>query len=369
MSDADTMSSRDYEREASASRKRLAGSLRELTDRLTPGQVMDEMLTYAKGGGGTFMSALSNATRENPMPSLLIGAGLLMFLSEKTGLVNLMRGDHATARRADGRGSAADGGYGGTAYDTATRAYAGDGRRNGMRNAMSGMANAGAGMAQSVASTVRGATDQAMASAGTIADGARAAAGNLGSSIASASAGVAEAGAGVASSVAGTADHLMHRAHDFGDALGDTSAAVAGHLAETARGAPRKITNTAMQARDSLLSLVGEQPLAAGALGLAIGAVIAAALPKTEAEDEFMGEVSDSVKSAVGDLANQEMHAAQSVASRLVSEVDKVAGEVLKVAEEEGVSPAGAAKAVRDTADRIVGDSGADTANPGAEGS
>jgi len=46
------MSSREYEREAEASRHRLASNLRQLSDRLTPGQIMDEMLTYAKGGGG-----------------------------------------------------------------------------------------------------------------------------------------------------------------------------------------------------------------------------------------------------------------------------------------------------------------------------
>jgi len=84
--DQSERSSRDYEREAEASRHRLASNLRELSDRLTPGQVFDEVLTYARGGGGTFLKALSGAAKENPVPSLLISAGLLMFLSEKTGL-------------------------------------------------------------------------------------------------------------------------------------------------------------------------------------------------------------------------------------------------------------------------------------------
>src|SRR5436309_2387042 len=82
----DQPSSRDYQREAEATRYRLANNMDELSDRLTPGQVFDEMLTYAKGGGGTFLRVLSNASRENPIPSLLIGAGCMMFLSEKMGL-------------------------------------------------------------------------------------------------------------------------------------------------------------------------------------------------------------------------------------------------------------------------------------------
>ena len=76
----------EYEREAEATRRRLAENLDELSDRLTPGQVFDEMLTYSRAGGGTFLRAFNNAVKENPLPSLLIGAGCMMFLSEKMGL-------------------------------------------------------------------------------------------------------------------------------------------------------------------------------------------------------------------------------------------------------------------------------------------
>src|SRR5688572_14904749 len=82
----DHLSSRDYEREAEYTRHRLAYGLNELSDRLTPGQVFDEMLTYARGSGGTFARAAANASRQNPIPTLLIGAGVMLFLSEKMGL-------------------------------------------------------------------------------------------------------------------------------------------------------------------------------------------------------------------------------------------------------------------------------------------
>lgn len=44
-------------------------------------------------------------------------------------------------------------------------------------------------------------------------------------------------------------------------------------------------------ARDSLTELFRARPLALGALGLAIGAGIAAALPKTDIEDAYLGEL------------------------------------------------------------------------------
>jgi ElaB/YqjD/DUF883 family membrane-anchored ribosome-binding protein len=86
MNEQHTHSPQQYEREAEATRHRLAQRLDELSDRLTPGHVFDEMLTYARGGGGTFLRAFSNAARENPIPTFLIGAGCMMFLSEKMGV-------------------------------------------------------------------------------------------------------------------------------------------------------------------------------------------------------------------------------------------------------------------------------------------
>src|SRR5437879_5738271 len=95
------LTAQEYEREAKATRHRLARSLDELNDRLTPGQVFDEVLTYARGGSGTFYRALSNAARDNPVPSLLIGAGCLLFLSDKLGLSGYM----ARAREAGSDGA------------------------------------------------------------------------------------------------------------------------------------------------------------------------------------------------------------------------------------------------------------------------
>ncbi len=80
-------------REAEQTRRRLAQNLDELSDRLTPGQVFDELLTYSRAGGGTFLRAFTNAMRENPLPSLLIGSGCVMFLSEKMGLRAGSRGN------------------------------------------------------------------------------------------------------------------------------------------------------------------------------------------------------------------------------------------------------------------------------------
>lgn len=48
--------------------------------------------------------------------------------------------------------------------------------------------------------------------------------------------------------------------------------------------------------RSNLSDLFKAQPLALGAIGIAIGAGIAAALPATEIEADYLGETSDTVR-------------------------------------------------------------------------
>lgn len=377
--DQSERSSRDYEREAEASRHRLASNLRELSDRLTPGQVFDEVLTYARGGGGTFLKALSGAAKENPVPSLLISAGLLMFLSEKTGLSNMMGGHHDKASRYP-IGSVYPDGYGGRNYAGDVGTYAGNGGNghgirdaiggaaaagrdalggvaDAGRSAMGGVADAGAGLAQSAKSTA----DQAMRSA-------RRGAETVGSAFAGAADTARHAAMGVGAGMAETAgelrrraDELMHRAQEMGGAVGETTAKIADELRhradelmhraqQLAREAPRKVGESVMQAKDNVTTMVSDQPLMAGAVGLAIGAAIAALLPKTDAEDKLMGEASDTVKQKVGAIAAEEMEAAKSVASTMTS---KLASEVGRVADEHGVSTEGAVAAVQAATDKI----------------
>jgi hypothetical protein len=56
------------------------------------------------------------------------------------------------------------------------------------------------------------------------------------------------------------------------------------------------------RARDGLSSLLEDQPLVVGALGIALGAAIGAALPPTEQEDRLLGGVRDQTVSKVKEL-------------------------------------------------------------------
>jgi Protein of unknown function (DUF3618) len=310
-----------YERDAEATRHRLANGLDELNSRLTPGQVFDEMLTYARGSGGTFFRSLSNASRENPIPSLLIAAGAMMFLSEKLGLKDYI-GSRSDSRD---RGSS-----------PATNI--------GQASARAG--NAAASAADSVRSGMSSAADFAQQQTSKVADSVRTGAGLVSDTVSSAAQQARETAHDLRDQASRAGEKIKRGAQSLTDTVQDYSAAVSEQIADGADRATRQTRRSAQQAKESLISFVHEQPLVSAAIGLAVGAAIAAVLPKTETEDELMGERSDSVKDAVAEVASDQFQKAKTAAGN-------VAQEALDAAQREGLGPSQAADAARQLSEKV----------------
>lgn len=298
MTDRSDYTSRDYAWEAESSRNRLADSLEALGSRLTPGQVLDEMFTYARGGGGTFLRAFTNAARENPIPSLLIGAGCMLFLSEKAGLNRYLSGDRAN-----------NGTTGGGGVSQALR-----------------------GAARSVQSGVGGATEAIGEQASTATEA-------LKSSLQT-------TGSAVREQLAGATDKIAEGARAAGETLQDYSAEMRSQISATAQSGLNQARSTAEQLTHKAEAFINDQPLLLVAAGLAVGAMIAAALPSTRAEDELMGEASDKVKDTIGTIASEQYQAAKDTASRVVEKAKTAA-------EEQGLTSAAAPELVREVGDKI----------------
>jgi len=72
-----TRQSEQLEREAEDARCTLAADLDELRHRITPGQIVDEVTDYARGTPvAEFLGNLVRDMRDNPLPLILIGAGV-----------------------------------------------------------------------------------------------------------------------------------------------------------------------------------------------------------------------------------------------------------------------------------------------------
>jgi hypothetical protein len=68
--------SAELEREVSEQRNRVEARIGEIKERLSPGQLLDELLSYSKEGGGKFASNLGHQLTANPLPAALVGVGL-----------------------------------------------------------------------------------------------------------------------------------------------------------------------------------------------------------------------------------------------------------------------------------------------------
>jgi hypothetical protein len=106
---------------------------------------------------------------------------------------------------------------------------------------------------------------------------------------------------------------------------------------------PAEIFETA---RDSLTDLFRAQPLALGAIGLAIGAGIAAALPNTEVEDAYLGGTAETIRSKATELAGRQVEKATTIANDVI---DAAAEEARK----QGLTVEGAKAAAGDVAGKM----------------
>ena len=134
-----------------------------------------------------------------------------------------------------------------------------------------------------------------------------------------------------------------------GDALnsatgfGRDHADAASDYARSIPGAGAEIFDTA---RSNLTQLFMNQPLALGAIGLAIGAGIAAVLPSSEVEAGYLGETSDTVKAKATEFAAEQTARAKTVAEGVI-------GAFTEEARKEGLTVEGAKSAVGDISAKV----------------
>ena len=70
----------DLKRDVAEERARVDATLDEVQRRLTPGQLIDEVLHHGRGAGSDFMANLGRSLAANPIPAALVGVGLMWLL-------------------------------------------------------------------------------------------------------------------------------------------------------------------------------------------------------------------------------------------------------------------------------------------------
>ena len=114
-----------------------------------------------------------------------------------------------------------------------------------------------------------------------------------------------------ASSMAAAAKGTATRAYEGVASTADQAAAA---LTASASGITRSSTARAR----IVVKFCADHPLLLAGLGLALGAVLGAAIPNTEAEDRLMGESSDSIKEQAQDVAQKQFERAKAAGQAVV---------------------------------------------------
>ena len=252
----------------------------------------DATTSYARGSSD-FVSALQQAVRENPTSAALIGMGVLWMFMGGSNMSLFGGGGRKSILRRVGQGA---GEAGGVVRDTAAR----------IGSSVGHMADAAAETVSHVAGGVREASS-------TIAERGSRTAGQAADAVSSIYDVTTNAASHAVDTVSNAATSAAHAMQETGARWGSTFQQNIGELFE-------------------------RQPLLLGAVGIAIGAGIAASIPTTEAENKVMGEASDFVRDAVTEKATQ---------------ARRMADAALQEAKAQGLTPEAAGEALRKFGEKV----------------
>jgi ElaB/YqjD/DUF883 family membrane-anchored ribosome-binding protein len=281
------------EADLNESRTRLNDTLHELGSKLSPGQMVDEVLGLAQGQAGKLASNLGRQVRDNPRPVLLVAAGIgLLFLNKSRSTSangGMSESDWETQRTFHSLEEARwntprQAGETDEAYEERVhQAYADK------LNLKQKAGEAAHEFKARVSHTVEGIRRRAGGLGSRVGRMASSAGSRVGKLATGAGAGVGKLANGAGTGVSKFASGASHFAQDQAHRLGETASNVR-HRAE---------------------DFYQETPLAAGGIAFAVGALIGGATPLSERERQSLQGIADRAVRTGADLAERGVRMAE----------------------------------------------------------
>ena len=309
-------STRDLESQAETDRSQIAATLEELRSRMSTGQLVDHAMAYARGhGGAELLRNLGDQVKANPLPLALVAAGLGWLMMSRPAATRRTYAPSIVPDDPVGpEGKSLDERFDDLARDTSGEVA------GAVRDSTQGATERAGGALAAARDSTRHATSTAFDTMASARDRAENAAGKARDSLSSAYGVATDAVGRATSAVSDTAASIGRQAHDMRDRAADV-----GHsTSERARQAGHGVAEQAGRAQNAIAQVMREQPLIVGAVGLTIGAIIGASLPRSRKEDEVMGEASDLFKATAAGTAREQFAHLEQAGGRIV---EKVRGE------------------------------------------
>ena len=144
-----------------------------------------------------------------------------------------------------------------------------------------------------------------------------------------------EAGSAASDAMSGAADKMRDR---FGEGVAHARE----NLGNLANPLPGK--EAFMKAQSSLAEVLERQPLVLGVVGLAIGAAVAGAFQSSDLENEWIGELSDDVKTNLNMRAGAVSQSLREASDTLKAELSDTGAEAVDRVKQAGMDAADAAR-------------------------
>ena len=363
MADADTRSLQQIKRETEQTRAGLTNTVEQLKNnvaetasdirhRISPDAIKAEVSDYIRSRGEQLMNDMTSAARRNPMqavavgasiaypllriaravpfPVLMVGAGLF-FAGSKTGQAATQRASEMAAdlseemvRRAHELND--------QIQDTASSAKVYVADQYDRISAVAGGSGQVKGAANAAGATIASNSEK-------IKDGAVSATTVLSERVSSLKDEGLRLAGSAASAVQEIASGTMATARS-------TASSVADNGLDAARTIRAKASDASDRAGKTIYQTIEQNPLLVAGLGLLVGGLIASALPRSEFEDELVGDTSSAAKRTVQASASKAFDTAKSA-------VGEIYDETSRQAETEGLTTEGIGKAAQDISQRV----------------
>ncbi|MCE8033211.1 DUF3618 domain-containing protein [Billgrantia tianxiuensis] len=269
--------SEEIEHEIYQARARLDETLHQIEERLSPEQLMNMTYDYLRHGGAErIASRLGRTIKENPLPVMVTGIGLGW-------LVLAQRNSHHDRYEALPRHA----GYPGSTMPQTRIPNGGD--MPGSHSTVSGAGTTTLGHDPAA----MGATPQHGAGANDHGGG------------------MTRKAQQMAQGIRDRAEHLGGQVKDRAQHMGGQVRERASHLGEQRQAAMHAASHRVQDVGSQTTHFVQEHPLVAGALGVAVGAVLGSLFSPTRVENRHLGEVRDRAVHRAEELGQEQLERAE----------------------------------------------------------
>lgn len=325
----------------------------DLRQRLSPDSIKAEVSDYVRSRGERLVEDVTAAARRNPMQAVAVGASIaypLLKLARAipTPVLLIGAGLFLTGSKT---GQSAVEKASGMASDLTDEV-----RRRG--HDLSDQVSSSVASARVAAND---AVDRAGEMMSTGAERLRASAGSAGAVLNAQTDRVRDSTASAADSISAKGHDLKSGMFDLAGAAGERIQGIASDSATAAQGAMASTRDAALEtasdlrskasalsdlAGTTLFKTIEQNPLLVAGAGLLLGGLIASALPRSELEDNLVGEASVTAKNRARDAASRGFDAAKGAAGEILQNVARQAGL-------EGLTPEGLDSAATEIGQRF----------------